>query len=82
MLEVLEPRNERGAMAVLEYDSSALVQAIEVLDSSNNGISCIVRVDVDSHGQTSPVLRGLGEQELKANMLGLNLLCGRQGVMR
>jgi hypothetical protein len=49
VLEVLEPRDEGGTMAVLEDYPPALIQAIEVLDSGDYRISRVVRVDVDSH---------------------------------
>lgn len=49
MLKVLEARDERVAMTVLEDDASALVQTVEVLDGGNDGVGRIMRVDVDSH---------------------------------
>lgn len=82
VLKVLEPCNEEVTMAVLEDDASALIETIEVLDGGDDGVGSVVRIYVDSHGQPGLVSRRLGQQQLKANVLGLDLLGGRHGVMR
>ena len=50
VLEVLIPRDEGVALFVLKADAIAVIQAIEVLDCSNDRVCRIMRVDVDSHG--------------------------------
>jgi hypothetical protein len=50
MFKVLEARNQRVAMTVFEDDTSTFIQTIEVLDCCDNGVGCVVRVYVDSHG--------------------------------
>jgi len=81
MLEVLEPGNQEVAVAVLKYDASALVETVEVLHCGDDGVGSVVGVDVDPHGQTGLVGRRLGQQQLEAHILGLDVLGGRQTVM-
>lgn len=67
--EVLVAANDGVTLVVLEAHARAAgrrgVQAIEILDSGNNGLGGIVRVDLHSHGYPRPVLmRVLDELEL------------------
>jgi hypothetical protein len=61
MFEVLEPCDQRVAMAVLEDNAPALIQTVEVLDCCNDGVCRVVGVDVHSHGQAGLCARRLGE---------------------
>lgn len=56
--QVLVPRNEGGAMLVLETDAagSTLIDAVEILYGGHNRISCIMRVYLNAHGYPCPDL--------------------------
>lgn len=67
--EVLVAANDGVTLVVLEAHARAAgrsrVQAIEVLDGGDDGLSCVVGVDLDSHGYPRPVLvRVFDELEL------------------
>lgn len=65
--EIFIPRNERAAIFVLETNSTALVQAVEILDGCNDGVGSIVWPNIHTHRQPSsllvPVLYGLCGRE-------------------
>lgn len=82
MGEILVPRNQGGALVVLEDNTPALIQAIEVLDGCDDGVGCVVREDVDPHRQAGSVMGGLWKKQLETDMLGLRRFGGRQRIMR
>jgi hypothetical protein len=58
-------------LIILETDTgNAVVQPIEVLDSRYYRFRVIVRVYLNTQGQSCSVLGGLCEEELELNMLG------------
>lgn len=76
--EILISRNQSIALFVLETDSLragwARVQAIEILDRSDNGVRGIMRINLDTHGQARAVLRRICEEKLECDTLGCSNL--------
>ena len=60
VLEVLISRNECVPTVVLEADAvcGTFVKAVEVLDSSHNGVGGIVREDLHPHWQSCSMVGG------------------------
>jgi hypothetical protein len=58
-------------MLVLETDSAGdtIVNAIEVLDSGHNRVSCIVRIYLNAHGDSCPDFRVLVQKQFKRDVL-------------
>lgn len=83
MAKVLVATNDGITLVILETHTRAAslsgVETIEVLDSGNNRLSGIVRVDLDPHGYPRPILvRVLDELELdgsRDSMLLVLWLC-------
>jgi hypothetical protein len=67
-LEVLIARYQSIALFVFKANSIAIVQAVKILYSGDDGIGSIVRVYVHSHGEAGTLLRSFCEEILKDDM--------------
>jgi hypothetical protein len=65
IVEVL-PRCDQGiAISVLEADTISVVNAVEVLDSSDDRLCGVVLVDLDPQWDSSPGLGSIIQQQLE-----------------
>lgn len=66
MAEVLVATNNRVALLILKAHAGASclsrVETVEVLDGRDDGLSRVMRVDLDPHGYARPVLVGVLDQ--------------------
>ena len=71
VLKVLISRNKCIPTVVLEADAvcGTFVKSVEVLDSSHNRVSGIVRKDLDPHWQPCSMVGGTIEQQLECDVL-------------
>lgn len=69
VLEVLVACDECACFLVLEAEAIAIVQPEEVLDGGDDGVCRIMRVYVDSNGESGTLLGELGEQQLEGDLL-------------
>lgn len=78
--EVFVACDECGALVILEADalgaSPTGVEAIKVLDSGDDGVSCVMGVDLHSHREARTILRRVEKQQLKCDVLGRQRLAG------
>lgn len=76
--EVLVPTDDGITLIVLEADARAGcgggIQAVEVLDSGDDGLSGVMRVDLNPHGYPRSVLVGVFD-ELELDGAGDGRLC-------
>ena len=83
IVEVLVSSNEGIAIAVLEtYTSAALIEAVKVLHSSDDGVCSIVWKYVYTHWEARTILGVVGHQKLESDMLWLHWSwCGHHILM-
>lgn len=78
--EVFVARDQSIALVILEADalgaSPTGVEAIKILYRRDNGLGCVMRVNLDSHWEARPILGRVQEQQLKCDVLGGRWLSG------
>lgn len=67
-------------MRILETDTMAIIDAIEVLDSSNDGLGGVVRIDKDSERNARSCLGTLIKEKLEGYGLSRLFLCHPGGL--
>lgn len=85
IVKVLVSGDEGVPLRILEADPfcspGSLVEAIEVLDRRDDRIGGVMRIDLDSHGQSSPIVRSFREQEFEGDRFGCESR-SRRRIMR
>ena len=84
VVEVVVARDQDVVLVVLEDETGAFIQAIEVLDRGNDGFGRVVRRNHDSHGQSCAILTvavlSFGQDQLKRHLLLLSGAGRRPGL--